>query len=114
MVFGVIHHGAQRPQEKNEVFSLHHVAPAAWWGIKRYMTAKEPKNPTRHGKRAPGKTQTSLTMSEEILSKAKAAAERDGRSLSNYIEQLLKRSLAAVSAAADEGAKIALPGESQK
>jgi hypothetical protein len=80
-------------QEKNEVFSLHHVAPAVWWGILWGMKSKESKKPTRHGLRAPGKTQTSLTMSEDILSKAKTAAAQDGRSLSNYIEQLLKRSL---------------------
>lgn len=80
----------------------------------RCMIDKESKKQTRHGKRAPGKTQTSLTMSEEILSKAKAAAERDGRSLSNYIEQLLKRSLSAAGAAMDEGAKNAPPGKSQK
>ena len=32
-----------------------------WWGIMRCMIDKESKKQTRLGKRAPGKTQTSLT-----------------------------------------------------
>lgn len=43
-----------------------------------------------YGRRAMGKTQTTISLSDETLAKAKQNAERDGRSLSNYIEQLLK------------------------
>lgn len=52
----------------------------------------ESQKQTRHGKRAEGKTQTSITMSEELLNRAKEAAAKDGRSLSNWIEQLIKKS----------------------
>lgn len=47
----------------------------------------------QYGRRADGKTQTTLSLTEEVLAKAKKAAEEDGRSLSNFIEQLLKKSL---------------------
>ena len=51
-----------------------------------------PKTPKKqYGRRASGKTQTSLSLSDEVLEKARANAEKEGRSLSNYIEQLLKR-----------------------
>ena len=43
----------------------------------------------RHGRRANGKTQTSISLSEEALDKARAAAEADGRSLSNFLERLI-------------------------
>jgi predicted HicB family RNase H-like nuclease len=56
------------------------------------MSPEESKPRKKYGRRGAGKTQTSVTMSEETLEKAKAAAEKDGRSLSNYIEQLIRRS----------------------
>lgn len=37
-----------------------------------------------------GKTQTTISLSDAMFAKAKQNAEADGRSLSNYIEQLLK------------------------
>ena len=43
-----------------------------------------------YGRRAAGKTQTTISLSDESLAKAKKNAEAEGRSLSNYIEQLLK------------------------
>jgi predicted DNA binding CopG/RHH family protein len=45
----------------------------------------------QYGRRASGKTQTTISLSDELLAKAKENAEADGRSLSNYIEQLLKK-----------------------
>jgi predicted HicB family RNase H-like nuclease len=57
------------------------------------MDTPNPKKQTRHGKRAPGKTQTSITLSEELLARAKEAAARDGRSLSNWLEQIVKKGL---------------------
>ena len=43
----------------------------------------------RYGRRATGKTQTTISLSEEALAKVKAAAEADGRTLSNFIERLI-------------------------
>lgn len=48
-------------------------------------------NRKKYGRRAPGKTQTTISLTDEVYNKARAAAEADGRSLSNYLEQLLKR-----------------------
>ncbi len=48
---------------------------------------------SRHGMRAPGKTQTSITLSEDLLDRARAVAEQDGRSLSNWLEQLIRKRL---------------------
>lgn len=53
------------------------------------MPAKKQPRKT-YGRRASGKTQTTISLSDEMLEKAKRNAEADGRSLSNYIEQLLK------------------------
>ena len=53
------------------------------------MSAKKQTRKT-YGRRATGKTQTTISLSDEMLEKAKRNAEADGRSLSNYIEQLLK------------------------
>ncbi len=56
------------------------------------MPAKK-KTPARrkYGRRADGKTQTTISLSDVVYEKAKKAAEADGRSLSNYLEQLLKK-----------------------
>lgn len=43
--------------------------------------------------RATGKTATSISMSEETLKQAKAAAEADGRTLSNWLEQLIRNAV---------------------
>lgn len=48
------------------------------------------KKPKETPRRAKGKTATSISLSEETLRKAKIAAERDGRPLSNWIERLLQ------------------------
>lgn len=59
------------------------------------MSAKNAPAKNRHGVRAAGKTATSISLSEELLAKARDAAEQDGRSLSNWIEQQLKEALKA-------------------
>ena len=46
---------------------------------------------------AEGTAQTSITMNRELLEKCKAAAKAEGRSLSNWLEQLVKRTQAASS-----------------
>lgn len=53
---------------------------------------KPRKNPSesRHGKLKQGRTQTSLTIDKDLLDKAKQAADADGRSLSNWLEQLVR------------------------
>lgn len=40
---------------------------------------------------AEGTAQTSITMNRELLEKCKAAAQEEGRSLSNWLEQLVRR-----------------------
>lgn len=57
------------------------------------MASKKAPERKHYGRRGDGKTQTTLSLSEEVLEKARKAAETDGRSLSNFIEQLLKKSL---------------------
>jgi len=59
------------------------------------MSAKKTPKKTRHGIRADGKTATSISLSEDLLKKAREAAEEDGRSFSNWIEQQLKEALKA-------------------
>jgi hypothetical protein len=49
---------------------------------------------TRSHARAAGKAQTSISLREDLLAAAKAAAEADNRSLSNWLEILLKEKLA--------------------
>lgn len=46
-------------------------------------------------RRAKGQTQTSLSMSESILAKAREAAAEDKRSLSQWIELMLEEHFAA-------------------
>ncbi len=55
-------------------------------------TPKTPR-PSRHGKLADGTAQTSVTMKKEIMERARAAAKADGRSLSNWLEQIAKKAL---------------------
>lgn len=52
-----------------------------------------PRKQTRkqYGRRGAGKTQTSISLSDEMYEKAKRNADAEGRSLSNYLEQLLKK-----------------------
>ncbi len=57
------------------------------------MKKKTDSSSTRHGKRADGKTSTSISISEDLLRTAREAAAADGRSLSNWIEQHLKDAL---------------------
>lgn len=47
-------------------------------------------NDSRHGKRADGKSQTSLSMREDLMNRAREEAAKEGRTLSNWIEQMLK------------------------
>jgi hypothetical protein len=56
-------------------------------------TKKKKKGTTRHGMLAETTGQTSITMNKELLAKCRAAARAEGRSLSNWLEQLAKRSL---------------------
>lgn len=53
------------------------------------MARKHSIKKSRHGVRAPGKTQTSITLREVVLERARAVARADGRSLSNWLEKLL-------------------------
>lgn len=55
------------------------------------MSSKKKNTESRHGKLSEGRSQTSITMRKELMDKAKAEAEREGRSLSNFIEQIAKR-----------------------
>lgn len=48
---------------------------------------------SRHGKRAVGKTQTSISLRVDLLEQAREAAEADNRSFSNWLENLLQEKL---------------------
>ncbi|MAS93956.1 MAG: hypothetical protein CMO55_12245 [Verrucomicrobiales bacterium] len=48
---------------------------------------------SRHGVRAKGKTQTSISLREDLLNRAKEAAEGENRSFSNWLENLLAEKL---------------------
>lgn len=52
------------------------------------------KNRTRHGMRAEGKVQTSISLRKDLLEEAKRKAEAENRSLSNWLENLLVEKLA--------------------
>ena len=84
--YGWIYHGRNaRARKKLNYIMVGYIVPD--------MASKK-KNPnSRHGKLADGTSQTSITMKKELLQKAKAAAQKDGRSLSNWLEQLVKNSL---------------------
>jgi hypothetical protein len=55
------------------------------------MSRAKKKSGSRHGMLAEGTAQTSITMNRELLEKCKAAAQEEGRSLSNWLEQLVRR-----------------------
>ena len=59
------------------------------------MAAKKKSTESRHGKLAEGTSQTSITMNKALLEKARKAAEAEGRSLSNWLEQVVKKSVQA-------------------
>ena len=59
---------------------------AAKKAAKSTKTAKT----TKQGQRAPGKTQTSISLSVTFLTWAQEKAAQDGRSLSNWIEQQIR------------------------
>jgi hypothetical protein len=56
-----------------------------------YPMASKKQTRKTYGRRAAGKTQTTISLSDEALAKAKKNAESDGRSFSNYIEQLINK-----------------------
>jgi hypothetical protein len=53
------------------------------------MTKQKPRNHSR----AEGKAQTSISLRRDLLEAAKEAAEQDNRSLSNWLEIILKEKL---------------------
>jgi len=61
---------------------------------------------SRAGKRAPGQTTATISLSAEILATARQLAAQDGRSLSNWLRRLIERSLAAETAPKPPPAEI--------
>jgi hypothetical protein len=57
---------------------------------KKTAKATMPARKTKQGQRAPGKTQTSISLSISLLEWARGKAAADSRSLSNWIEQLIR------------------------
>jgi len=53
----------------------------------------KPKPRTRHGQRADGQTTMSLSISKEIKSALQELADKDGRSVSNYLSRMLENLL---------------------
>jgi hypothetical protein len=66
--------------------------------VKKYLPGAEillrcdmKKTPSsRHGVRADNKTQTSISLRLDLLQAAQASAAREGRTFSNWLEQVLK------------------------
>ena len=54
-----------------------------------YFSQMKKKPTTRHGVRAKGKTQTSISLRADLLSEARKAAKGENRSLSNWLENIL-------------------------
>lgn len=54
------------------------------------MSAKKKKGESRQGKLAEGRSQTSVTMDEDLLAWGRAQAKADGRSFSNWLAKLAK------------------------
>ena len=54
------------------------------------MSTKKKNTESRHGVRADGKTATSISISEDLLNRARNAAKEDGRPFSNWLEKLLE------------------------
>jgi len=48
---------------------------------------------SKHGKRASGQSQFTASMSKEVIEKAREAAERDDRTLSKWMERLIKQAI---------------------
>ena len=59
------------------------------------MKPKPKPGESRAGKRAPGQTTATISLSAETLATARRLAAADGRSLSNWLRRLIDRSLAA-------------------
>jgi hypothetical protein len=59
------------------------------------MKPKPNPKESRAGKRAPGQTTATISLSAETLATARRLAAADGRSLSNWLRRLIDRSLAA-------------------
>lgn len=54
---------------------------------------------SRAGKRAPGQTAATISLSVETLAKVRYLAAQDGRTVSNWLRRLIERTLAAEEAA---------------
>jgi hypothetical protein len=57
---------------------------------KKIVKASKSAKSATKSQRAPDKTQTSISLSVSSLEWARAQADSDGRSLSNWIEQLIR------------------------
>jgi siderophore synthetase component len=64
----------------------------SWLDINCPMAAKKTSD-SRHGKLSENTSQTSITMNKKLMEMAKAEAKKEGRSLSNWLEQLVKKGL---------------------
>ena len=59
------------------------------------MKPKPKPEHSRAGKRAPGQTATTISMSEETLAKVRYLAAKEDRTVSNWLRRLIERNLAA-------------------
>lgn len=59
------------------------------------MKPKPSPEHSRAGKRAPGQTTATISLSADILATAKRLAAEDGRSLSNWLRRLIERNVTA-------------------
>jgi hypothetical protein len=69
---------------------------------------------SRHGRRAENKTQTSISLRLDLLTAAQNAATAEGRTFSNWLEQLLKEMFPNVGAAPVKSKANARPSTKAK
>jgi hypothetical protein len=69
---------------------------------------------SRHGVRADNKTQTSISLRRDLLGAAQDAATGEGRTFSNWLEQILKDKFPGVGAASARPKAGAKPASKAK
>lgn len=73
------------------------------------MKPRPPANQSRAGKRAPGQTTATISLSAETLARARQLAAAEDRSLSNWLRRLIERNLAAAETVAQTTTTGPLP-----
>jgi predicted CopG family antitoxin len=73
------------------------------------MKPRPPANQSRAGKRAPGQTTATISLSADTLARARQLAAAEDRSLSNWLRRLIERNINAVETLAETTSTDPLP-----